>query len=1266
MPTPKTPEQLQNRAADLKKFAEESQKPVDKLDQLGAEIAQLAPLDGALAEAAAESADRIRVTAEQRQVRLQHLAETLDAIEAELEGSEALAFQRFDLGLAIADRLGAQLDPAALENLTPDQAGLDAELTELIRANPELWQQAKQDFAAARQLAARAELPEFQLREPETWQLPERAESGADWIAKTAKEHPIAATGLALAGAGLAIWGIKKLFSSKSKSEENAEKSESGGSWKWWLGGGVVGALALYFFGGRLRQMGEDAVVGGISRITGRSEEEIREFGRAAGEAARVPAEAVAGGVEWLANNETFAAAKDKLVNSLGGSAPDWLKNLNSAELLEFSKTLKENEWVGYGSSAGLAFLLYKFAGAKGLAINATLYFGLVREGRDSWVQKQLEGLLADFQAKKTAALEKLRAKNPLLADTIAEHLDFDIRTIGDASGGLLDYAKEHPIASMAAVNGAWLLRGLIWKFLKLGVFGGLRLAWNNLGTATVAAGTAFAWREQLAQQLADAVYPSDDPAHSIFQQELMDLVGESDESVWVDYTQSVIRALESGHIEAVRDIIQLGLAEGEFAVHVDPETGNFWLHGLRLAGPVAIVGNTAQELFTQAFEAAWERGAWGEAGALSVTGGVFILGALKGAKAYATIWESGLHGGQHVSARSAWRVLKTVGFPITNESRFVLRSMLDFQTFANWRYAGQVATVERSIGRMEGILQSGLSEAEKTTELKNLLKELDVRSENSYHQAREQLKGSRYSQEILKAIEPIENNIQGLRHVFDMATVDEATKMAEIQGRLSTIRDSVEQYRTVYGRTQRWLTRLSEKIFHASGSPLESIRAMMQQSVPAGPASQSAAGNPANSPAAPDPAPQAQPGQRPSLGVVEPDGSVRPATQPRPAPISSTDVLANPAQAQPQLSPNPIESNLPANDNLPPERARLSPAQSAELASLEDQLAQQHGAERLPQIRSAANTLLRVAGPAFALLTMHEIASSKDPIKTTAEQGVYLAAFLAGSRVAPGHPLFKLGVGTVSALGAAVFGKEKIDAAFAVIQQGVDAAADATGASRHVHIIGKSLGEALQAVSLDWAFDRTTGEIWKGENAFNYFSDTTTNIAATMNPFASLEAKKNSQILHRDASDIESWNQDLTDEIKTAEAAIKLAESDLQQAESVKTTAPKKYEDLVLDARRRIRESAFKVAFLETQKIESGSVWFAQQAELALAAWQELAQLDSAGKQSELLRARDAFKNRIRTYQNMSSEKLQVWQEILNAKPELAASRAAIEAAAQ
>lgn len=374
------------------------------------------------------------------------------------------------------------------------------------------------------------------------------------------------------------------------------------------------------------------------------------------------------------------------------------------------------------------------------------------------------------------------------------------------------------------------------------------------------------------------------------------------------------------------------------------------------------------------------------------------------------------------------------------------------------------------------------------------------------------------------------------------------------------------------------------------------------------------------------------------------PKGTGTHGPAPKSAPAEQPDIRPR----NPDTKLNPEKISEPVNQNRP----------TTALEKAEAKLIEKLGPKRAAKIKHAAANLARVAGPAFAILTMEEIARSKEPVKKAIEMAVYWGSFKTGYKITPGHPLFKTAGGAVLTLGTAIFGAAAIHAGINAVRDAIDTAADTTGTSGLVHAIGNAANETASFASLDFILDRTTGELWKGENAFNYFSDTTTNLSAHFNPFED-KLSTPSSVLHRDASDIESWNEHLDEQTKDLADELAKAQKTLKAFEKVSHEETDWQQ--VWHAEKRIKEIPPLAAALQSQRIDETSPWFASEAETTLAEWEEIQkQKDSTTVSAR--RARDAFLLRIETYQNMSSKKLPVWDLILEKSPTLAKQQVDIE----
>lgn len=329
-----------------------------------------------------------------------------------------------------------------------------------------------------------------------------------------------------------------------------------------------------------------------------------------------------------------------------------------------------------------------------------------------------------------------------------------------------------------------------------------------------------------------------------------------------------------------------------------------------------------------------------------------------------------------------------------------------------------------------------------------------------------------------------------------------------------------------------------------------------------------------------------------------------------------------------------------------------ITPEQQVKVAEIETKIVEKTKVKIAPEVmKNTIGQLTKVLGPAMAILIMERIADSKDPIKTTAEMGIYGTAFSVGSKLTPGHPVLKLVGGLAMTIGVAFFGQEKMNSAFASVQEKYDQHWERKNEAEKGHWLQKKIGDVFQFTSLEFVFDTTYYEFFKGEDAFAYFSDTT---MLSQDTFSTPQRG-----LYRGLIQIPDWNADIEKKIQKQKNKIQESELELQKI----GTSNKKQ---ATEISQQIPTLNAELETLASQKIERGSRWFIQQGVLTKQAFEALAKLENAcaGKQPsmELLRAREEFAHRIQTYKNMSTPELPVLDLVITSTPELVAHRQEIE----
>ena len=206
-------------------------------------------------------------------------------------------------------------------------------------------------------------------------------------------------------------------------------------------------------------------------------------------------------GYKWLDDKCHFGEVKVRMESFFKEhniEMPDWMKNLSLAEMAK-DMGIDENDtktYAEYAVAGGAAILIYKWATThgvkKGIMVNAAVYLGIVNESTGEFGRKLITSLGNELDQAKKKLFDKWGGDSQIAAYLEDMFGEFSIEKHLESS---LEWIKEHPAESMLAMNGAWLLRGVIVRGLKLGAkatWNAAKFAVNNPGkTALVGLGAA-------------------------------------------------------------------------------------------------------------------------------------------------------------------------------------------------------------------------------------------------------------------------------------------------------------------------------------------------------------------------------------------------------------------------------------------------------------------------------------------------------------------------------------------------------------------------------------------------------------------------------------------------------------------------------------------------------------------------------------------------------------------------------------------------------
>lgn len=372
---------------------------------------------------------------------------------------------------------------------------------------------------------------------------PKQERDPDSWIVKTIKKHPVKCA----IGVGLGVIGAYSLYSAIT-SEEGILDKIGLDTWQKKLS---VGGLALLAIGGIIGMDKAKEIFGDMTDITmEKMNEMLKAFGLedswskvaaifgfgAVADKAKEATDKLVGGTSEEAKKaiekgkEAYEEVDKKLQISKavkeagdfckenGISAPDWLKDLSAKDIIDTlgidpSKPETYKDLAVSGGVLSGALVLYKYTKKKGVLINAGLYVFLIQNGPESIGGKITGKLAKEFDEAKDKVLKKLEGvpeADLLIGDALR---DFKLEKSSDM---ILNWAKNHPLESMAAINGMWIFRGAIYKGIEalaksagdLAIYAAKNPGKTLIGGGALAA--LYIGRRRFLDQFIEAVY--DDP----------------------------------------------------------------------------------------------------------------------------------------------------------------------------------------------------------------------------------------------------------------------------------------------------------------------------------------------------------------------------------------------------------------------------------------------------------------------------------------------------------------------------------------------------------------------------------------------------------------------------------------------------------------------------------------------------------------------------------------------------------------------------------
>lgn len=391
----------------------------------------------------------------------------------------------------------------------------------------------------------------------------------------------------------------------------------------------------------------------------------------------------------WLSEKiPGFKTAKSDLIKFMKAhnvAVPAVIAELNMSKVAKEMGISREDAstWAEYAVVGGGALLLFKFASPKKLLGNAALYFGLVRQGKDSWGGKALMTFSREFDAVKHKLSSKLNRSIPGADLFVEDALEgFSLETKMD---DMLKWMERHPAESMVAVNGLWMCRAFVFgafkNFVKVAVKGGT-YALQNPGKTLLATGALAALyqaRRPFANELLSIAYddPSSKEATAMRNDlaSILDIDFKTPDTLAEKQAPAFIKSILKNPKEALSnpDFVAK-YNEGLYSLGVDI-LGRVWIFAKGLNVPLQLC-DLAVESAKTTFGDLLSPEKSGTTMTHLLVGGteMYVFGkmALNAVKSYGEVLNTG---GDKVDL--VWRVLKSAA-PWTDEWKFVFKSSLN------------------------------------------------------------------------------------------------------------------------------------------------------------------------------------------------------------------------------------------------------------------------------------------------------------------------------------------------------------------------------------------------------------------------------------------------------------------------------------------------------------------------------------------------------------------------------------------------------------
>jgi len=383
----------------------------------------------------------------------------------------------------------------------------------------------------------------------------------------------------------IGAWVISKIMDDEGSADDQEEGG--GGLWKWALGG-----LGLTVAGGAWASAGETGA--GIlesifdkpkkaikkwfsEQIEGMTDGAVETFKQsiadkipdwmktllgigdedAAGQASGgngagpslVEAASETAGQWWTSAKQSYDTVHEnlqKFATDHNLSLPDWLPSLsfsNIASELNIDSAKKSAEiTLNTTGTLAVTYFLSKYINKKigiGAGLSTGIFLFFLREGKESLGASGLHSLFAGAENIKNNTFAGLEKYFPHVGAFLKENITFDINSLSGMTDDLLEYAKMHPVKTIAA---PWLATGVIFITLK-----SLKNHPILSGVATTTSATLFVFRKKIVDIILDESFgaetsPEKESARSTYYKWLL---LETNEEIWASYTSEEQKLLE-------------------------------------------------------------------------------------------------------------------------------------------------------------------------------------------------------------------------------------------------------------------------------------------------------------------------------------------------------------------------------------------------------------------------------------------------------------------------------------------------------------------------------------------------------------------------------------------------------------------------------------------------------------------------------------------------------------------------------------------------